>query len=488
MEGLYLIHTREFISTNKEIYKIGRSSNIENRVRNYPNGSKILLAIINKNSIQCEKDLIKKFKLTFTQKQFYGNEYFEGNKYEMINMMCDYIITDNKECKRKEYIKKEKEDKKKERETEKDRRDKEETEKKKKENEEKEKEKEKKKKKMDKDKEEIDKEERDKEESKNIDANNRIILNNQENKKLESKKSNTKTVNKEYKCYKCFSVFKFISVFYKHLETSSRCSMSKNDINNYFTENNLYIKKYNVKQNNSEKINTEDLNIKKYKIKSLQCDKCKKNFSRIDSLNRHKKQLQCSKQKSNSIKQINTININPFEYEDINKIPSLECKDFLKSILEGKLDNFTTIISIIYSKLENKNFYKPKLSVYEIAIFHTNLTIKLYTYKDFINILFNHCILIIKKILFLYNTDFTINDIKLIINNLNTIINTKELYYKQIKLLIDTECINNNDTNKLNIKTITKNNKINTDDLTTYIKKCDEFNKDTETYINSILI
>jgi len=105
MEGLYLIHTREFISTNKEIYKIGRSSNIENRVRNYPNGSKILLAIINKNSIQCEKDLIKQFKLIFTQKQFYGNEYFEGDKYEMINMMCDYIITDNKECKREDETK-----------------------------------------------------------------------------------------------------------------------------------------------------------------------------------------------------------------------------------------------------------------------------------------------------------------------------------------------------------------------------------------------
>ena len=109
MEGLYLIHTREFISTNKEIYKIGRSSNIENRVRNYPNGSKILLAMINKNSIQCKKNLIKQFKLTFTQKQFYGNEYFEGDKYEMINMMCDYIITDNKECERKEEEEKAKE-------------------------------------------------------------------------------------------------------------------------------------------------------------------------------------------------------------------------------------------------------------------------------------------------------------------------------------------------------------------------------------------
>jgi hypothetical protein len=105
MEGLYLIHTREFISTNKEIYKIGRSSNIENRVRNYPNGSNLLLSIISRNSIQCEKDLIKKFKLTFTQKQFYGNEYFEGDVDEMINMMCDYIITDNKECKREDETK-----------------------------------------------------------------------------------------------------------------------------------------------------------------------------------------------------------------------------------------------------------------------------------------------------------------------------------------------------------------------------------------------
>jgi hypothetical protein len=112
MEGLYLIHTREFISTNKEIYKIGRSSNITNILNHYPNGSKILLAMINKNSIQCKKKLIKQFKLTFTQKQFYGNEYFEGDVDEMINMMCDYIITDNKECKRiaKEEKEKEKEE------------------------------------------------------------------------------------------------------------------------------------------------------------------------------------------------------------------------------------------------------------------------------------------------------------------------------------------------------------------------------------------
>ena len=96
VEGIYLIHTREFIITNKEIYKIGQSNNMETRVRNYPNGSNLLLSIISKNSIQCEKDLIKQFKIKFTQKLFYGNEYFEGDVDEMISMICDYITPTEK--------------------------------------------------------------------------------------------------------------------------------------------------------------------------------------------------------------------------------------------------------------------------------------------------------------------------------------------------------------------------------------------------------
>jgi hypothetical protein len=82
---------------------------METRVRNYPNGSNLLLSIISKNSIQCEKDLIKKFKETFTQKLLYGNEYFEGNKYEMIKLMCNYINKNNEEFERKEAEEKEKE-------------------------------------------------------------------------------------------------------------------------------------------------------------------------------------------------------------------------------------------------------------------------------------------------------------------------------------------------------------------------------------------
>jgi hypothetical protein len=90
-EGIYLIHTREFISTNVSIYKIGRSNYLDNRVKQYPNGSKILLMIACKNSKSCENNLKNLFKSKFIQKPYYGIEYFEGNYIDMIKEICDYI-------------------------------------------------------------------------------------------------------------------------------------------------------------------------------------------------------------------------------------------------------------------------------------------------------------------------------------------------------------------------------------------------------------
>ena len=78
-EGVYLMHIREFIKSHEPIYKIGRSNILDNRVKQYPNGSNILLMIKCKNSILCENNLIKLFKEKFIQKKYYGTEYFEGN-------------------------------------------------------------------------------------------------------------------------------------------------------------------------------------------------------------------------------------------------------------------------------------------------------------------------------------------------------------------------------------------------------------------------
>jgi hypothetical protein len=90
-EGIYLLHTREFINTNKQIYKLGRSNHLENRVKQYPNGSIIMLMLKCKNSKSCKTNLIKLFKSKFIQKTFYGTEYFEGNNNDMIIEIFKYI-------------------------------------------------------------------------------------------------------------------------------------------------------------------------------------------------------------------------------------------------------------------------------------------------------------------------------------------------------------------------------------------------------------
>ena len=96
MEGIYLIHTREFIKSNKNIYKIGRSNNIECRIRTYPKGSNVLFIMKCKNSTFCEDNLIRLFKKKFIQNKYYGNEFFEGDEDLMIDEIYKYLSIHNK--------------------------------------------------------------------------------------------------------------------------------------------------------------------------------------------------------------------------------------------------------------------------------------------------------------------------------------------------------------------------------------------------------
>ena len=73
-EGIYLIHIREFIITNKNIFKLGRSHNIDKRMGRYPKGSSIIAQLECCNSVQCERDLLVIFKSKFVQQKYYGIE------------------------------------------------------------------------------------------------------------------------------------------------------------------------------------------------------------------------------------------------------------------------------------------------------------------------------------------------------------------------------------------------------------------------------
>lgn len=90
-EGIYLIHTREFVNSKEPIYKIGRSININTRILQYPKGSNVLCSIKCENSNLCEKELIKLFTKLFKIRKDYGNEYFEGDHDNMIFVIITYL-------------------------------------------------------------------------------------------------------------------------------------------------------------------------------------------------------------------------------------------------------------------------------------------------------------------------------------------------------------------------------------------------------------
>ena len=96
VEYIYLLQEREFIKTKEKIYKLGKTKQ-ENlkRIKNYPNGTKLIIQLESKNCDIDEKNLIIIFKESFKQRTDIGTEYFEGNPDVMRKIICDYINNDN---------------------------------------------------------------------------------------------------------------------------------------------------------------------------------------------------------------------------------------------------------------------------------------------------------------------------------------------------------------------------------------------------------
>lgn len=91
---LYIIKTRESIRMNEDIYKIGCTSDIIRRYKQYPKGSKIIYTIINNDYKNVEKKWIKILnnnKFLINRKDM-GKEYYEGDYKELINELSNIIL------------------------------------------------------------------------------------------------------------------------------------------------------------------------------------------------------------------------------------------------------------------------------------------------------------------------------------------------------------------------------------------------------------
>lgn len=93
---IYLLQEREFIKTNENIYKVGRTKK-ENYIRfnQYPNGSVLLFQMICNKCENIENQIIKIFKNNFKQIKYAGNEYFEGDYQKMIDIIYSSIKNEN---------------------------------------------------------------------------------------------------------------------------------------------------------------------------------------------------------------------------------------------------------------------------------------------------------------------------------------------------------------------------------------------------------
>jgi len=92
-EYIYLVQEREFVKSNEDIYKIGKSKQ-ENlkRFNSYPNGSKLLVQCICTNCNKIERKLIQLFREKYELQKDIGNEYFKGNYIEMIKDIHENIF------------------------------------------------------------------------------------------------------------------------------------------------------------------------------------------------------------------------------------------------------------------------------------------------------------------------------------------------------------------------------------------------------------
>lgn len=97
LEYIYLLQEREFVKTNENIYKIGKTKqNNLKRFSSYPNGSKLLIQVICNNCDITENIILNKFKNIFIQKKDIGFEYFTGDVYKMIDLIYETAKEDNK--------------------------------------------------------------------------------------------------------------------------------------------------------------------------------------------------------------------------------------------------------------------------------------------------------------------------------------------------------------------------------------------------------
>jgi len=95
IQYIYIIKEREFVNSCESIYKIGKTTQCnEKRLKQYPKGSILIFQSICSNCSIVEKEIISVFNQKYIQRRDIGSEYFEGEYIEMIKDLLEIINND----------------------------------------------------------------------------------------------------------------------------------------------------------------------------------------------------------------------------------------------------------------------------------------------------------------------------------------------------------------------------------------------------------
>lgn len=99
VHNIYIIQEREFIKTNENTYKIGKTTQKQNRrFYNYPKDSKLFFYRCVRNCHDIENIMKAKFTETFIHRTDYGNEYYSGNIEDMCELAESIINEYRVQC------------------------------------------------------------------------------------------------------------------------------------------------------------------------------------------------------------------------------------------------------------------------------------------------------------------------------------------------------------------------------------------------------
>ena len=91
---IYLIHEREFIRLGENIFKIGRSGNLVQRIRQYPSGSRLVWAFCTMDALRAEKAAIDVLCQHFKFRLDIGREYLEGRPKEIVSCLHALMLSE----------------------------------------------------------------------------------------------------------------------------------------------------------------------------------------------------------------------------------------------------------------------------------------------------------------------------------------------------------------------------------------------------------